>query len=80
MTLTLTVYELAALAAIPALLLAFHGVRLRLLAGAVCSLLIPAVVIGTVHVPPEHQLSKARTRCASRSSGRGGHAARSASA
>lgn len=79
MTLALTAHELAALAAIPALLLAFHGVRLRLLAGAICSLLIPAVVIGTVHLPPEHQLSKARVRCASRTSGRN-QAARSASA
>ena len=71
MTLTLTAYELAARTAIPALVLAFHGVPLRLLAGAACSLLIPALVIGTVHVPPEHQLSKGRPRCASRPVGRG---------
>ena len=43
-----------------------HGAPLRLLAGAVCSLLIPAVIIGTAHVPPEHQLGKARVRCAAR--------------
>lgn len=66
MTLTLTAYELAFMGAIPALLLAFHGVPLRLLAGAACSLLIPALIIGTVHVPPEHQLNKSRPRCASR--------------
>lgn len=71
MILTLTAYELAVLAAIPALVLASHGVPLRLLAGAACSLLIPALVIGTVHVPPEHQLNKSRPRCASRPVGRG---------
>ena len=71
MILTITAYELAFLAAIPALVLAFHGVPLRLLAGAACSLLIPALVIGTVHVPPENQLNKSRPRCASRPVGRG---------
>ena len=68
MTLTLTAYEIAVLAAIPALVLAFHGVPPRLLAGAACPLLIPAPIIGTVHLPPEHQLNKSRPRCASRRS------------
>lgn len=62
MTFVFTVGELIALSSIPALLLAFHGVSLRLLAGAVCSLLIPALVVGAVHVPPEVQITKARAR------------------
>ena len=59
-----TLGELIALSLVPALLLAFHGVRPRLLAGAIGSLLVPALIVGAVHVPPEVQLTKARARSA----------------
>lgn len=64
--LTFTYAELFALASMPALLLLWLGTPWRSVAMALGALLIPALVVGAVNLPPEHQLNATRGRSASR--------------